>query len=142
MFLRDTNVISELYRLQPNSEVRSFVLDKNPEELFVSDVRLAEIRFGIEAVTNVARREIMQAWMLDDVRPFFGSRVLSADEDVWVLWKSLEHEAPPARHTFPQPDLVIAAIALRRGLTVVTRDTEPFRRANVPFVNPWKGATS
>ena len=32
---------------------------------------------------------------------------------------------------------VLAATALVHGLTVVTRDTGPFERAGVPFLDPW-----
>jgi predicted nucleic acid-binding protein len=31
---------------------------------------------------------------------------------------------------------------LRRGLTVVTRNTDDFERARVPVVNPWTTAIS
>ncbi len=43
-----------------------------------------------------------------------------------------------ARHTYSQPDLIIAATALHYGLTVVTRDTGDFERARIAVLNPWQ----
>ncbi len=40
-------------------------------------------------------------------------------------------------HTFPQPDLTIAATAWHHGLSVVTRDTGGYEKTAVPLLNPW-----
>jgi predicted nucleic acid-binding protein len=40
-------------------------------------------------------------------------------------------------HTFSQPDLLIAAIAINHGLTVVTRDVGQFEKARVQVFSPW-----
>lgn len=38
----------------------------------------------------------------------------------------------------PSPvDGLLAATALVNGLTVVTRDTTPFERIGVPYLDPW-----
>ena len=59
-WLLDTNVISELRRPRPSARVRAFVAGKALEELFISSVTVAEIRYGIEAVSDPIRRaEIM-----------------------------------------------------------------------------------
>jgi predicted nucleic acid-binding protein len=44
--------------------------------------------------------------------------------------------------TFSQPALIIAAKALRHGLTVVTRDNGDFKLARVALLNPWVGTSS
>ena len=42
------------------------------------------------------------------------------------------------RHTFPEPDLFLAATALHHGLTLVTRNVEDYRKASgVSAFNPW-----
>ena len=52
-------------------------------------------------------------------------------------WRLMVEDGGKARHTFSQPDLIIAATALHHGLTVVTRDVDDYRRARVPVLNPW-----
>jgi toxin FitB len=136
-FLIDTNVLSELDKPHPDRRVTGFFAEAEDALLYISDVVLAELRFGIEKVPDPRRRSRMLSWLEQVGRPLFEGRVLSADENVWLLWKVLEQDGRRTGYTYPQPDLVIAAIALRHNLTVVTRDAEPFTRAGVPVHNPW-----
>lgn len=136
-WLLDTNVISELRRPRPNARVRSFIAGQRLEDLFVSSVTLAEIRFGIEAVADPIRRAELTDWLQHRVRPMFDQRVLDVSEDVMFKWRLLVEEGRRAGHTFSQPDLIIAATALQHGLTVVTRDTGDYKLARVPLLNPW-----
>ena len=52
-------------------------------------------------------------------------------------WRLLVEEGRKARHTFAQPDLIIAATALDYGLTVVSRDVSDYRKTRVPVLDPW-----
>ena len=136
-WLLDTNVLSELRRPRPNARVRSFIAGQRLEELFVSSVTLAEIRFGIETVSDPIRRSELNDWLQHKVRPMFDQRVLEVTEDVMFKWRLLVEDGRKAGHTFSQPDLIIAATALQNGLTVVTRDTRDYKLARVPLLNPW-----
>jgi predicted nucleic acid-binding protein len=135
--LLDTNVISELRRPRPNARVREFIARQKLEDLFVSSVTLAEIRFGIESVSDLGRRAELSDWLEHRVRPMFGQRVLEVSEDVMFRWRLLVEEGRRQGHTFSQPDLIIAATALQHGLAVVTRDVADYQRARVPLLNPW-----
>lgn len=55
-WLLDTNVILELRRPRPSARVRNFIAGQRLEDLFVSTVTFAEIRFGIEAIGDPIRR--------------------------------------------------------------------------------------
>jgi predicted nucleic acid-binding protein len=136
-WLLDTNVISELRRPRPSVRVRRFIASQRLDDLFISTVTLAEIRFGIELVTDPIRRAALGDWLLQRVRPLFDQRVLEVCEDVMFKWRLLVEDGRTAGHPFSQPDLLIAATALQHGLTVVTRDTADFARARVPVLNPW-----
>ena len=67
----------------------------------------------------------------------FERRVLEITEDIMFKWRLLVEAGRKAGHTFPQPDLIIAATALHHGLTIVTRDVSDYERARVPVRNPW-----
>jgi hypothetical protein len=136
-WLLDTNVISELRRPRPNARVRSFIASQRLDDLFISSVTFAEIRFGIEAVGDPVRRAELTDWLGHKVRPMFDQRVLEVSEDVMFKWRLLVEEGRKVGHTFSQPDLIIAATALQHGLTVVTRDTGDYAIAKVALVNPW-----
>lgn len=138
-WLLDTNVLSELRRRKPERKVVSFVAAQPLESLYVSVVTFAEIRFGIERVSDAGRRAELGDWLAHKVRPMFEQRVLAISEDVMFKWRLLVEEGRKVRHTYSQPDLIIAATALDHGLTVVSRDVSDYRRARVPVVNPWLG---
>ena len=137
-WLLDTNVLSELRRSRPDAGVLAFITARALDELYVSVVTLAEIRFGIEISADAARRAELNDRLAGEVRPMFGHRVLTVCEDVMFRWRLLVAEGRKQRHTYTQPDLIIAATALHHGLTLVTRDTADFDRTRVPLLNPWK----
>jgi predicted nucleic acid-binding protein len=136
-WLLDTNVLSELRRRKPAPKVVAFVAAQPLDLLYVSAVTLAEIRFGIELVTDATKRAELNDWLAHRVRPMFEQRVLAVTEDIMFKWRLLVEDGRRAGHTFSQPDLIIAATALQHGLTVVSRDTSDYARARVAVMNPW-----
>lgn len=137
-WLLDTNIISELRRPKPEAKVVGFVASRPLDLLFISTVTFAEIRFGIERVTNAIRRAELNDWLAHKVPPMFEQRVLAVTEDIMFKWRLLVEDGRRAGHTYSQPDLIIAATALHHGLTVVSRDTSDFKKARVPILNPWR----
>ena len=141
-WLLDTNVISELRRTRPEKRVVAFVAAQPLDNLFVSAVTFAEIRYGIEVMSDPIRRAGLSDWLEHKVRPMFEQRVLTVSEDVMFKWRLLVEVGRKAGHTFSQPDLIIAATALHHGLGIVTRDTADYSRAKVPLFNPWTSETA
>ncbi len=137
-WLLDTNVLSELRRLRPEPKVVAFIKGQPLDALYISAVTLAEIRYGIDRVTDAGRRAELNDWLTHKVRPLFEQRVLPVSEDVIFKWRLLVEEGRKKGHTYSQPDLFIAATALEHGLTVVSRDTDDYQYAGVPLLNPWK----
>lgn len=136
-WLLDTNVLSELRRPRPNQNVVDCVASKPLDRIYISVVTFAEIRFGIENLPDPLRRAELHDWLALRVRPLFSQRTLPVSEDVMLKWRMLVEEGRKSRHTFSQPDLIIAATALLHGLTVVTRDVGDFEKALAPVINPW-----
>ena len=113
-------------------------LDAQPlATIHVSEVTLAEIRFGIELTTDPTKRSVLADWLYHRIRPMFEGRILPVSEDVLVKWRLLVHEGRKRRITYSQPDLFLTATALHHGLTVVTRDVAEFERAVAEVHNPW-----
>jgi predicted nucleic acid-binding protein len=131
-WLLDTNILSELRRRKPERKVLAFVTAQPLELLYVSAVSFAEIRFGIELVTDAGRRAELNDWLAHKVRPMFEQRVLAITEDIMFKWRLLVEDG-----RISQPDLIIAATALHHGLTVVSRDVSDYQKARAPVLNPW-----
>ncbi|KJC44616.1 type II toxin-antitoxin system VapC family toxin [Bradyrhizobium sp. LTSP857] len=136
-WLLDTNVVSELRRSKPNHDVVNFVAGQSGDDLYVTEITFAEIVYGIEQLSDPARRADLQSWLDNMLRPLFAGRALAITEDVIVRWKTMIVEGRKRRHTFGQPDLFIAAIAALQDLVVVTRDIDEFVEARVPVFDPW-----
>jgi toxin FitB len=136
-WLLDTNILSELRRPRPEPKVRTFIAAQPLELLHISVVTLAEIRFGIEKLSDPARRSELNDWLVHKVRPMFNHRVLAITEDIVLKWRMMVEEGRKSGHTFSQPDLIIAVTAQQHALTIVSRDTSEYLKARVPVFNPW-----
>jgi predicted nucleic acid-binding protein len=136
-WLLDTNILSELRRPRAEAKVVEFVSAQPLALLHVSIVTFAEIRFGIELLTDANRRSELNEWLTHRVRPMFEGRVLAITEDILLKWRLLVERGRKVGYTFSQPDLFIAATALEHGLTIVSRDTTGYQRAGAPVFNPW-----
>lgn len=101
-------------------------------------VTIAEIRYGIErlSATDSSRRRL-EAWLTNELRLWFSDRLLDVNEDVLVIWRRLVERGKSTGHTFPQPDLFIAATAILHHLCVVTRNAGDFLQTGAPLLNPW-----
>jgi predicted nucleic acid-binding protein len=138
-WLLDTNILSELRRLKPEPKVLGFIAQHSLDDLYISVVSLAELRFGIELLADESdRRNELNNWLTHYVRPMFHERILPITEDVMLQWRILVEHGRKAGYTYSQPDLIIAATGLHYGLTIVTRNRTDFDKAGVPVVNPWE----
>jgi toxin FitB len=101
-WLLDTNVLSELRRPKPDRKVVAFIAAQPLELLYVSAVTLAEIRFGIEVVTDATKRAELNDWLSHKVRPMFEQRVLPVTEEIMFKcgswWKMAARPATPSRN--------------------------------------------
>ena len=137
-YLLDTNVVSELRRPQPEPRVLEFIAAIPLDGLHLSDVTMAEIRFGIERVSDPLKRAEIASWLDHVLRPMFGQRVLPITEEVILRWRLMVESGRQRNHTYSQPDLFIAATASVRRLTVVTRNTGDFAGTGVALLDPWR----
>lgn len=137
-WLLDTNVISELRKRNCDPAVRRWVESQGPNDLFLSVVTLAEIRFGIERAKDAALRAELIEWLDAVLLPWFDGRILEISESVMLEWRRMVERGRAIRHTFSQPDLLIAATAAVNGLVVATRNVADFEKAGIEVLNPWR----
>jgi predicted nucleic acid-binding protein len=134
-YLLDTNVISETRKLRADAGVMAFLAAADSAGLFLSVLTLGELRKGIEAKrrSDLATAVSLGAWV-DDIETTFADPVLPVDGAAARLWGELS-----ARRTLPVIDALMAATAITRGFTLVTRNTRDVAATGVPLVDPWRG---
>lgn len=137
MIVLDTNVISELWRVEPDPNVLAWIDTQMVETLFLSTITIAELRFGLASMPEGKRRTIYQDRLEREVLPVFSGRILSFDLDASRAYAELMARAKRAGKAIGKADGYIAATAAARGMTVATRDTSPFDAAHLSVINPW-----
>jgi predicted nucleic acid-binding protein len=137
MIVLDTNVISELWKAEPDPNVLAWIDAQMVETLYLSTITIAELRFGLATMPEGKRRTIYQDRLEREVLPAFSGRVLPFDLDASQAYAKLMAQAKEAGKAIGKADGYIAATAAARGLTVATRDTSPFEAAGLNVINPW-----
>jgi predicted nucleic acid-binding protein len=138
MILIDTNVISELWKAEPNPDVLAWMDAQAVETLYLSAVTVAELRFGVAVMPEGQRRSIYQERLEKEVLPAFTGRVLPFDLAASRAYADLMAGARLTGKAIGKADGYIAATASACGLMVATRDISPFEAAGLKWVNPWE----
>jgi predicted nucleic acid-binding protein len=81
-FLLDTNVPSELTRPQSDPQVEKWLDDVDDEQLFLSVISLGEIFKGLTILPESKRRQQLQRWIDETLRPWFDGRILPITERI------------------------------------------------------------
>ena len=137
MYLIDTNVVSELRKgARADPCVLAFFQQAaaSGAAIHLSAVSIGELRRGVEMIRRrggAKQSELLETWLATVVERF-GSRILPLDAAAAQIWGRLR--SPDPEHAL---DKQIAAIALLRGLTVVTRNTADFDATGARLLNPF-----
>ena len=137
MILLDTNVISEAIKPDSHATVRAWLDAQAAETLFLPSITIAELLFGIGALTD-GRRKSMLAARIDGLLEAFAGRILPFDASAARCYADLAVKARAAGKGFPTPDGYIAAIAAAHGFAVASRDTSAFKAAGLTVIDPWE----
>ncbi len=136
-YLLDTNCISELVKARPEPQVLDWIGSVDETLLYLSVLTLGDIRKGLANLEPGKRRTQYEAWLEIDLRNRFNRRILGVDAAVADHWGALTVEAKRRGETVPVIVGLLAATALQHNLTVVSRNSSDFTRADVAVFNPW-----
>lgn len=126
--LLDTNVVIHAIRSRPLS-VRQQLGRLSPEDVAVSTITVAELSYGAErSAEPERRRQVFEEFL----RPY---EILPFDRPAAEHHGRLRNEL---RHNpIGERDLLIAAIAVARGLVIVTSNVREFHRVPGLTVEDW-----
>jgi predicted nucleic acid-binding protein len=137
MYLLDTDVISELRKApkgRANPRVVAWARSVATAHLYLSVITVQEIEIGILRMErrDPAQGKELREWFDEKLLPTFRERILPVDQE--IARRSASLHVPDPR---PVRDALIAATALVRGFTVVTRNGKDLDPMGVAWVDPW-----
>lgn len=138
-YLLDTNVISELRKAaKADANVLAWSKRTPAYSQYICAITLHELELGVLLMErrDATQGRRLRAWLANQVIPSFEGRVLVIDAEVAQI--SAKLHVPDPR---PVRDAFIAATALARGMTVVTRNTPDFKGTGVEVFDPWRGSS-
>jgi predicted nucleic acid-binding protein len=133
-YLLDTNVLSETRKKRADAGVISFLQAAEASSLYISVLTLGELRKGVAKKKledpEAARR--LAEWV-DGLEFSFADRMIGIDTAIARLWGDWSGNRPRA-----VVDTLLAATAVKHGLSLVTRNIRDVRDIPVKLLNPWK----
>ncbi len=133
-YLVDANVLSEPTKPSPEFRVVDW-LRQNERDIVVDPIILGELRFGILLLRRSKRRTALEEWF---DRGVVKLTCLPWDAETGLSWAELLAQLRARGRAMPVKDSLIAATALRHGLTVVTHNRADFEPAAVGLLDPYQ----
>ena len=136
MFLLDTNVVSELRKINSDridSNVLYWANSLDLSKCFLSVVTVAELERGVLLMDRKDPRQAkaLYRW-LQTVCVDFEERIIPIGSEIAHVWAELTAQKPR-----PYADAWIAATAKTWNLQLATRNTKDFDDMGVELINPW-----
>ena len=138
MILLDTNIISELMKPNPSSDVITWMDQQEAVQLFISTVTVAEISYGISILPNGNRRRLLETAFGNAIIHAFEYRILSFDEAAAYAYAKIMSQRKKLGKPMSVPDGQIAAIASANRFAVATRDLDDFSNCWIDLINPFE----
>ena len=129
MIIADTNIVSELMRMKPARNVRSWCENVKGSELAISVITIEEIERGLMLLAAGQRRDALEsAWQR--FTEHFSARVVDYTADAARETARIEVESMRAGRPMQLADAQIAGMCVAHGAALATRNTRDFQ--NVP----------
>lgn len=132
--LVDTNVISELTRDTPSSQIISFFVEY--DELWLSTIVVHELKFGIELLPLGNRRDRIYSAITDLVSQYSDRILPVGDSEATqaAIYRAQRHRLG---RVLDLGDALIAGTAKVNGLALATRNIRDFEYLELELINPW-----
>lgn len=137
MMVLDTNVVSELMRAQPASQVLDWVNAQPSDQLCLCSVVVAELLYGVGRMPDGVRKSAMLSAVQSMVFEDFAGRVLPFDLDAAVAFAQMVVQREKMGRTIATADAQIAAICAAHGARLATRNIRDFASFDLQLINPW-----
>jgi toxin FitB len=137
MFLLDTNVLSAMMEGLPTL-VADWLAGTPQRFVYTASVCQAEILAGITTLPGGRRRAGLEATARAMFGEDFHGKIWPFDGEAAEAYAEIFAGCKSTGRPTKPIDLMIAATALSRGASVVTRNIRDFDGCGVAVINPWE----
>ena len=137
MYVIDTNVASELMRPTPAAAVAKWSAERDGEELFLTAISEAELRYGIALLPPGQRKDRLKVAMNRWLDVGFDRRILPFDSAAANHYSEIASSRRRAGRQISGSDCQIAAIVRSRNAVLVTGNVRDFDEIDIEVVDPW-----
>lgn len=137
MIVLDTNVLSELIKPAPATQVVRWVDDQDSADLLITSITAAELRAGVAVLPRGKRRDTIAQQIERLISEVFGGYVLSFDAGSTTHYADIVAAGRRRGRPMSALDTQVAAICRQHEATLATRNVDDFRIAKLTLVDPW-----
>lgn len=138
MIVLDTNVISEVFKPKPDSDVLAWLQQQDDDLVFTTAVTRGELLYGLNIMAHGKRRETLVSGLQRIFEVRFPGRVLPYDEAAADAYALILAQRRSVGRPAGMSDAMIAGITRSRGATLATRNTRDFEDCGIDLVDPWR----
>ena len=141
MILLDTDVVSALFRLDLEPNVRAWLDNQAAiDQLFTSTITVYEIQRGIENMARGRRRQRLEEQMATLLNHVFKGRLIEFDTDAALATARYQAAREARGRPIDMADAMIAGLSLSKGAALATRNIRHFTGPELTLINPWAAA--
>lgn len=141
MIVLDTNIISELMKTSPSTNVINWIDRQDVLSLMVTTVTIAEISYGITSRPKGKRRNILQEAFSKTMIEGFTNRVLHFNQEAAYQYGNIMSMRKKIGFPLSILDGQIASIAFSSNAILATRNIKVFHKLGIKLgielVNPF-----
>ena len=137
IYLLDTNVLSEVFKPEPNEKVVE-ILRKNEKLCALSSTVWNELLYGVNIMAEGKKKDLLFEKLVDDIQAAYD--IIQYDNHAaWIqadIRSRLKEKGTPVDF----PDTQIASIAVSNCMILVTRNTkrfEPIQEVSTLMMENW-----
>ena len=140
-YLLDANVVSEMMRPTPEPRVAAFLDRIDEGGIGLASITVWEVLDGVGRLDPGKQRDDLAERFQGVLDDLFDERILDwTVDDARTCAELMERKRRAGEQLDDHlPDAMLAGMAVRRRLTVVTRNARHFRNTGASVVDPWTG---
>ena len=138
MIVIDTNVLSEMMKVAPESAVVDWLRQQDPGQVFTTAITEAEVFCGIQLLPPGKRRDLLLSLANAILTTDFRDRILPFDSTAARIFAGLAASRRASGKPMSNSDAQIASIAKAHKAVLATRNTRDFANCGIDLIDPWR----